>query len=970
MSYEAFLLANRSSLASLWQLDEASGTAAADSKGSNGGTYTLTPTLNEPALVPNSTGKSVKFVRANNSYVSVASAANLKGQTAFTIEAWVKLASLPASGEIFTIASKVNSFFFTIYNNAGTYKLYGTGNYTDAGPQVTWSGLDTALHHLVMTWDDATNTVSYYVDGTLLGTGTQTSATPAGDSSTFQIGTLNASLAMNGWMDCVAWYTSALSSTEVADNFAQGNLHEVGQASETDTGGVIFADLGRSKIRKVGVGETATGNVRLFGATSGQAYRIYSSASAVLQSAVADANGVVAFTTTGLPATGATIRGFTDNTYTTPLDGQHWAGDIAVGNTFTADPALIPGTGLKVVATDGSYYYSSSQFGSRGQIWQTDDYWFVVYRTGGAGSSFGASDGNVVVVRIDRATGDVDQGPVTLRSGITEGHEVFAIARAPDGKLRFVYGGQNAHLYMRISSSADDVTAWGSAVQLTSSAPASFAGTYIIDSDGDNHIIGGTYSGGDLVYGKSVNATPTSFSWTTVVTANGTLSTGYGVLFGDAVLYESGGTKKLMLCFGSYAKSGGFGSFTAYKNCYYLESTDFFATVKKADGSSAGSVPLAYTTSQDVTGPDLVSSLYHVGGWAKLAQDSGTPVILLDNDRDNLPASNVPGAQFVAHWSGSAWVNHTVPEITMWYENPNTSDPADSRDVANACFGVNIQAKSGTVYLYAAVGYATQPSLDTTYDGFQLLLFRSTDYFANYTVDAIVADNPHGPFTYTDLYDGGAKRGIGIWAAGLSYPKCPPDDAGVVLFSAVDKDFATLLIADQLPQSVSTGLAAETDTGLPATPTVEVPVGVGTETDTGLAVTPASPVSINVGLGTETDTGLEVTPDSSSPPQDVTVGLASETDTALAITVPGSFTMNFAGVTPGTVVGAYLAHEWIGPLTPYRSTGSYPGPVVQEVEVGAYGEATFLLPAGEYVAWMEDFPTRRRFFKVTEEDSA
>ena len=104
-----------------------------------------------------------------------------------------------------------------------------------------------------------------------------------------------------------------------------------------------------------------------------------------------------------------------------------------------------------------------------------------------------------------------------------------------------------------------------------------------------------------------------------------------------------------------------------------------------------------------------------------------------------------------------------------------------------------------------------------------------------------------------------------------------------------------------------------------------------------------------------------------------TVGMAlvanAERSTAVGLAVvaevePTGFSMNMQ-MPPGTVVGAYLRSEWIGSEVPVRGTGSYPGPVVQEATVDAYGDVAFELQPGSYIAWAEDFPLLRRFFVVT-----
>ena len=87
---------------------------------------------------------------------------------------------------------------------------------------------------------------------------------------------------------------------------------------------------------------------------------------------------------------------------------------------------------------------------------------------------------------------------------------------------------------------------------------------------------------------------------------------------------------------------------------------------------------------------------------------------------------------------------------------------------------------------------------------------------------------------------------------------------------------------------------------------------------------------------------------------------------AVVVSEPGVFSMNMQMI-PGTVVGAYRRHEWIGSEVPVRRAGSYPGPVIEESTVDANGTVAFsTLPPGSYIAWAADYPLRRRFFVVTE----
>lgn len=83
-------------------------------------------------------------------------------------------------------------------------------------------------------------------------------------------------------------------------------------------------------------------------------------------------------------------------------------------------------------------------------------------------------------------------------------------------------------------------------------------------------------------------------------------------------------------------------------------------------------------------------------------------------------------------------------------------------------------------------------------------------------------------------------------------------------------------------QTITIGIAPETDTVPSITPVKPIiqAVGLVTETDTAFTIVPVKPIIQTVGLVTETDTVPSVTP---VKPIIQTVGLASETDTALAI---------------------------------------------------------------------------------------
>jgi hypothetical protein len=80
---------------SYWRMEETSGTAAADVKGANAGTYTGGPTLGKDGLVHDG-GKAPRFVSGTN-WVSVPSSASLGPTAAISVEAWVRVEGVPPS---------------------------------------------------------------------------------------------------------------------------------------------------------------------------------------------------------------------------------------------------------------------------------------------------------------------------------------------------------------------------------------------------------------------------------------------------------------------------------------------------------------------------------------------------------------------------------------------------------------------------------------------------------------------------------------------------------------------------------------------------------------------------------------------------------------------------------------------------------------------------------------------------------
>lgn len=525
-------------------------------------------------------------------------------------------------------------------------------------------------------------------------------------------------------------------------------------------------------IQRILEGKSSETNVTVYSATEGHGYRIYDSSGNVIASSTIGATGK-AVLSGALPVTGY-IQGYTNSTYSTALSNQRWPSSgyatISGGNIFEANPSRI-GNGLNTIATDAAYYYPTSQYGgTNSQVVATDSHIFVTYRTGAAYST----DGRINIVRIERSSGNIDQGPVQIGNSL-DGHEFHAIAMAPNGKLRFICGGYGSNpLVFRETVAANDISTWTATANITSSFTGVVA-TYKIDSSGNNHMALSDYSGGGLWYGTAANG---STLWT--FTRIASPGSGWGALFGDMTLDESVSPLRVAITWGSY--NGSLSYDNAYRHIYYLESQTGFTTAKKADGTAV-SIPFAFTTNGATTA-DLVDDGYHYGYWLKLAWWNGKPVILDDGERNSV----IDDAVNIVVWNGSSWVQRPIAEML-------------SNDVASGSgfytWGVGLTEHNDSLYVYTAYRDA---------DGYVIRRFASADGFQSYSAVEIIPDS-YEPLKYAGLEGGYVSSGI-TWTGGFTYPKVAPTNPDIVAFGAVDYDKASIFLSDNTDRfDVTTSVA-------------------------------------------------------------------------------------------------------------------------------------------------------------------
>jgi len=164
-TYQQTLLAD--SPTAYYRFDESSGTTANDSSGNGyNGTYASSGvTLGQTGAIVGSSDTAVLFDGIAGEMTSPAGV-NTAGWSAFTIEAWVKLTSLPASKAVLAandtgISNKGFALYFAA--NAASLNLSIGNGSSHATATYTFNFSVGQWYHLVGTWDGAT--ITLYVDG-------------------------------------------------------------------------------------------------------------------------------------------------------------------------------------------------------------------------------------------------------------------------------------------------------------------------------------------------------------------------------------------------------------------------------------------------------------------------------------------------------------------------------------------------------------------------------------------------------------------------------------------------------------------------------------------------------------------------------------------------------------------------------------------------------------------------------------
>jgi hypothetical protein len=175
---------------------------------------------------------SVTTSAPNNQYLALpdAGATSVDVTSSFTIEAWVKLNSIPTS--VFTIASKWNevnfdrnySLEYTIINGTDAYIQLGINDTGEIGHGNNLGILYTLpigeWQHIAVTYNTSNTTAKFYVNGVLVGQAQGTIASLTNGNAEFRIGSRQYdNTHFDGHIDEVRLWHTVRSEGEIVANF-------------------------------------------------------------------------------------------------------------------------------------------------------------------------------------------------------------------------------------------------------------------------------------------------------------------------------------------------------------------------------------------------------------------------------------------------------------------------------------------------------------------------------------------------------------------------------------------------------------------------------------------------------------------------------------------------------------------------------------------------------------------------------
>lgn len=205
-----------------WRFAETSGSSFASAVGSYTGTWSGSPSLNQPGALSSDSNGSVKL-NGSSQYGNVPNATGLSKSNNFTLEVWFKRAG--GTGTLQALAGKpltttTKSENYALWLTTGNKVEFQVGNGTNKSQVLDSSGTitdTTNWHHVVATF--ASGVMKLYLDNGSPTTVTAAFTAAGTNTSTFDIGRAGAANYFNGSLDEMALYGSVLTATQIADHY-------------------------------------------------------------------------------------------------------------------------------------------------------------------------------------------------------------------------------------------------------------------------------------------------------------------------------------------------------------------------------------------------------------------------------------------------------------------------------------------------------------------------------------------------------------------------------------------------------------------------------------------------------------------------------------------------------------------------------------------------------------------------------
>jgi Concanavalin A-like lectin/glucanases superfamily len=224
-----------------WRLDETSGTTAADSKGSNPGTYVNGPLLGQAGALPDAVNNRAASLDGVDDRIDVPASASLNVTSQITIEAWIYPTDTSSVHPIVEYADSTRYGVHLWQYDSGT-KLFanvmdtgGNGHWLASAPVFT----PNAWYQVALTYDGSVGVL--YVNGTevaraVLGAFTIATNLPVNIGRRPVVGDSLQNTVFAGKLDEVAIYPAALTATKIRSHYNTGRCYKDAALSDNPAG--------------------------------------------------------------------------------------------------------------------------------------------------------------------------------------------------------------------------------------------------------------------------------------------------------------------------------------------------------------------------------------------------------------------------------------------------------------------------------------------------------------------------------------------------------------------------------------------------------------------------------------------------------------------------------------------------------------------------------------------------------------